>query len=164
MCDPATITATVAVVSMAYNMQTQEAQAEYEAGVSNYKARVAENDAQRIRNKSVEEENIKRGQTAQLLSKQRAQIGAANIELGSGTALQLQEETLTLGEADALRIRSGYEEQAQALETQAKLLKRDKPTTMSDRLKGGLKKYGSVLSPAYGTAVYGANLADKWYN
>lgn len=162
MCDPATITATVAVVSTVYSMQSQQAAAEYETGVSNYKSRVAENDAQRVRSKGVEEENIQRQQTAQLISKQRAQLGAAGVELGTGSALQLQEDVATLGEVDALRIRSNFEEKAQALETQAELLKREAPEGPLDKFKSYLGA-GLPFSAGLTPSPFGTMLSDKWY-
>lgn len=161
MCSPGAVTATVAVVSTIYSAKSQREQAKYEAGVANYKARVAENDAQRARNEGVEEENIKRQATAELLSKQRAQLGAANVQLTTGSALQLQEETVMLGEADALRIRSNFEEKAKALESFAELTRRDVPG-MGDPL-GKVKQYGSALFPGTLGVIEGAEVSKKWY-
>ena len=95
----------------------------YEAGVSNYNARVAENDAEEVRRVGVEKENDQRRRTAALVSKQRAQAGASNVDINSGSALQLQEDSITLGEADALRIRGNFDRQAERFESQADLLK-----------------------------------------
>lgn len=158
MCDPVSVMATVAVVSTVYSMQQQREQQKYQAGVDNYNARVAENDAQKVRSIGVEEENIKRQQTAQLMSKQQAQLGAANVDLSSGSALQLQQDTATLGEADALRIRSNFENKAQSLETQAALLKKDAPDDFLSKAGSFFKKTNVF------TATSSHGVSDKWYS
>ena len=121
MCNPVAIQAVVAVASTAYTIQTQRAKGKHDKGVADYNARVSENEAQKTREVGVEAENIHRRKAAALLSEQRAQLGAAGVELGSGSPLQLQEDTVALGEADALRIRSNYEARAESLETSAGL-------------------------------------------
>lgn len=148
MCDPMTIGAVLKVGATVFSVGSQIQQQQYQRGTDRYNARVAENEAQRTRNKGVEAENIHRQKTAQLISKQRAQIGAAGVELGSGSALQLQEETAVLGEADALRIRSSFEEKAESLETQASLLKN----------RGGGTSAGTILG-----AVALGGVASSWF-
>lgn len=124
MCDP--VTATVAVTAIAGGMTAyqQQQQGKFQRGVAEYNARVAENEAQEVRNVGIERENIQRRRTAELLSKQRAQLGAANVDLGSGSALQLQEDTELLGEVDALRIRENFLNRASSLDTGAGLTRR----------------------------------------
>jgi hypothetical protein len=161
MCEPTTImavTAVTAAASAAYTGYTQVQQSKYQAGVNEYNAAVAENEAQEVQNKSVEEENLQRRRTAELLSKQRAQLGAANVDLGSGSALQLQEDTIALGEADALRIRSNYDAQVESLQSQSDLL-----TNQADfnRSAGQSAAVGSLLQGAAGVA--GSGVADKWF-
>lgn len=169
MCSP---TAVILVASTLMSAQSQAQQSEYqqdvgqyEKGVAEYNARVSENEAQEIRAAGVESENLKRTETAQLLAKQRAQLGASGVQVGSGSAFQLQEDTVTLGEADALRIRSNYEAEAEAKETGAVLTrsqgelaesKGDFAKTTSDA-----KVTGTLLSGA--SAVAGTGVADKWF-
>lgn len=159
MCEPTTIMAVTAAVSAAYTGYSQVQQGKYQSGVNEYNAAVAENEAQEVQNKSVEEENIQRRKTAELLSKQRAQLGAANVDLSSGSALQLQEDTIALGEADALRIRSNYDTQFDSLQTQADLL-----TNKADYAEsaGQSAAFGSLLQGAAGVA--GSGVADKWFS
>ena len=85
MCEPATIMATVAVVSGAFTARQQIQQGKFQKGVSEYNARVAENQAEETRAAGVEQENIQRRRTAELISKQRAQLGAANVDIGAGS-------------------------------------------------------------------------------
>ena len=159
MCEPATIVmAVTAIAGAAMSAQQQRQQGQFQKGVAEYNAQVAENEATETRNKGTEEENKQRRRTAELLSKQRAQLGASGIELGSGSALQLQEDTETLGEVDALRIRSNFSGRAGALDTSAGLT----------RTKGGFAEEqgrsaatGTLLSGVAGVAKTG--VADKWF-
>jgi len=158
MCEPATIAAVATVASTALVARGQYQQGKYRKGVAEYNARVDENRAQETRRAGVEAENIQRQKTAQLLAKQRAQLGAANVELSSGSALQLQEDTVTLGEADALRIRSNFEAKARSLETGASLTLSQGEAAESAGVSGA---GGTILS---GTSTFlGTGVADKWF-
>ena len=158
MCDPVTIMAVTTVVSAGFAAQQQRAQGEFQKGVSEYNARVAENEAEETRAAGVERENIQRRQTAELISKQRAQLGAAGVDIGSGSALQLQEDAEVLGEVDALRIRSNFESRAGGLETQATLTESQGEFAES---AGKNAAIGTLLS---GTAkTLDTGVADKWF-
>ena len=158
MCEPSTIMAVVAVASAAFSARTQVKQGKYQKGVAEYNARVAENEAEETRRIGVEEENIQRQRTAELLSRQRAQLGAAGVELGTGSALQLQESTITLGEADALRIRSGVESRIGALGTSAELTGQQGEFAQQ---AGQSEAVGTLLG---GTATaLDTGVADKWF-
>lgn len=158
MCGPPAIVAIATVASTAFQVTSQVRQGRFQKATADYNARVADNKAQEVRRASVEEENIKRRETAELLAKQRAQLGAANVELTSGSPLELQQDTVTLGEADALRIRSNFESRALSLGTGADLT----------RSQGGFAEsagtnlaIGSLFS---GTAsALGTGVADKWF-
>ena len=158
MCEPTTIMAITAVVSTAFTAQQQVKQGRFKKATDDYNARVAENEAEETRNVGVERENIQRRKTAELLSKQRAQLGAANIDLSSGSALQLQEETVALGEADALRIRSNFERQGEALDTGAALTQKRGEFAES---AGKTAAFGTLLKGT--SAVLGTGVADKWF-
>ena len=158
MCEPTTIMAGVAIVSAAFTANQQVQQGKYQKGVADYNAAVAENEAQEVRDAGVEAENTQRRKTAELISKQRAQLGAANIDLSSGSALQLQEDTIALGEADALRIRSNYEHQSASLMGESELISNQGTAAESTGKSGAV---GSLLQGAAGVA--GSGVADKWF-
>lgn len=158
MCEPTTILAAVAVVSTAFTATQQIQQGKFQKATAEYNSRVAENEAEETRRAGVEQENIQRRKTAELLSKQRAQLGAAGVELTSGSALQLQEETVALGEADALRIRSNFGTQAASLETGAALTQREGEFAES---AGRGAAAGTLLQGA--STVLGTGVADKWF-
>ena len=101
---------------------------------------------------------MQRRRTAELLSKQRAQLGAATVDLSSGSAFQLQEDTQALGEADALRIRSTAESKATALETGADLTLAQGEFAKS---AGDSRASATLLGGA--AKVAGSGVADKWF-
>lgn len=158
MCSPMAILVGAQIASTAFAAYGQIKQGEYARDVGKYNARVAENAAEQARRKGTEEEMTHRERVMQLLSKQRAQLGAANVDIGSGSALQLQEDTLTLGEVDALRIRSNTEEQVSSLRTQAKLAKSQGEAAYTAGVMGA---GGTILSGA--ASVLSTGLADKWF-
>jgi hypothetical protein len=158
MCSPTAVIAVTTLVSTAMTATAQKRQGEFQKGVSRYNARVAENQAQDVRRAGVEEENIQRRRTAELLSKQRAQLGAAGVELGTGSALQLQEDTVTLGEADALRIRSNVEGQVGALQTGAALTRQ---TGEFAEQAGRAQAAGTILGGT--AAALDTGVSDKWF-
>jgi hypothetical protein len=158
MCDPVTVAAVVAVASTGFQIQQSRAQGKFQKGVADFNARTAENEAEATRTSATAAENTKRQRTAELLSKQRAQLGAAGVALGSGSALQLQEDTLTLGEADALRIRERGDDAFQALQTEASLTESQ---GVFAKAAAQSKAAGSLLTGA--GAVLDTGVADKWF-
>ena len=150
MCE---ITTLLSAASMVMSGVAAGQQAEYEAGVSKYNARRAENEATQTRNRGVEDENKQRQKTAQLLSKQRAQLGASGVSLASGSPLQMQEDTELLGEIDARRIKSNYEMQAQSLDDESDL---QLSNMNAQYAAGNNKMFGSILSAA-------GSVDSKWY-
>lgn len=118
MCNPALIVMVGAMVAEGYQAKQEGKQADKKA---KFDARQLENEATMTRNVGSEEENKQRRATAELVAKQRARLGASNIAVDSGSGLQLQVDADTLGEVDALRIRSNFSDQAQVLDTTAEM-------------------------------------------
>lgn len=152
MCDPVTIGVLTAASGLMQARQ-QRQQGKFQEGVADYNARVAENEAQETRNVANERENVQRQRTAQLLSKQKAQLGAAGVALDFGSAEQIQDDTVALGEADALRIRSNFDQQVGALQTGAELTRNQGDFARS---AGRNAAFGTLLST-------GATLSKQWY-
>ena len=147
------IGALASTASFVMSGMAASSQAKYDAGVSTYNARRSENEATQTRNKGVEEENTQRQKTAQLLSEQRAQLGASGVSLASGSPLQLQEDTELLGEIDARRIKSNYDLQAQSLDDEAGL---QLSNAGAQRTAGNNAMFGSALGAA-------GSVAGSWY-
>jgi organic radical activating enzyme len=160
MCSVAGVQIALTVASTVAAGYAQKKQGEHEDDIAKYNARVTENEAEKVRSKGVEEENIQRQKTAQLLAKQRAQIGASGVSLTSGTPLDIQEDTVLLGEVDALRVRSNFEQEAESLESQANL------TRLSGKSakKIGQRAFTSSLVVAGVGTAGGIGVANKWFN
>lgn len=158
MCDPVSIGVVTTLASTAFSVAQARQQSVDKQATAEYNTRVSENEAQSIRNQATEAENAQRLKTARLLGKQRAQLGAANINFGSGSALQLQEDTVTLGEADALRIRTTGDDQFTASMQQAEL---ETAKGEAADTQEGFDIAGSLLSGAAG--ITGTGVADKWF-
>jgi hypothetical protein len=158
MCDPVTIMAVTAAASTAFSVKQARDQGKFQSGVAEFNARTAANEAEATRSAATAAENTQRQRTAELLSRQRAQLGAANVDIGYGSALQLQEDTLTLGEADALRIRSRGDQAFDALGRESMLSE-----AQGDYAKTAArnKQIGSLLSGA--SDIAGTGVADKWF-
>jgi hypothetical protein len=150
--------AVVTVVSAAYSANQQRKQGEFQKDVADYNARVAENEAEETRRAGVEAENAHRRKVAQLISKQRAQLGASNIDLSTGSAFQLQEDAKILGEADALRIRQNFGNTASALDTSSVLTESRGEFAES---AGRAAATGTLLQGA--SSALGTGVADKWF-
>jgi len=147
--------AAAAAVGTAYQ-QVQEGK--YQEGVAKYNARLAEDEAQRTRNAATEEEGKRRRITAELLAKQTAQLGASGVSLNSGSALQLQTDTIELGEVDALRIRDTGDQQFNASQSEARLTRSQGDNARSDST---LRATNTLFGGAADLANTG--VADKWF-
>ena len=156
MCDPMTI---LTVASGGMQFMGAMSQASDVEATAAYNARVKENEATDVRNKAVEEENIHREKVAQLLGKQRAQLGASGISLGSGSALGLLEETEVLGEVDALRIKKNFLDQAHSLDDQGNLITIEGSNKASGIRTGA---FGSLLTTAGAGISAGADAG--WFD
>ena len=153
MCDPVTATLVTSAVIGSYSQQQQ---GEYANDVAKFNARQQENDATRVRNKGLEAEQASREKTAQLTSLQRAQLGASGVDVESGSAFSLQQDTETQGEVDALRIRGNFLDKAQVLDDTA-VLTRDQGRN-AERA-GNFGAFASLL----GGGAQAAQVNSKWY-
>jgi len=88
-------------------MQTQQANAvaRNKAKVADNNAKMAEMEGQYAKRQAHETEMQHRRKVAAILSEQRAAMGASGLEIGAGTFGDILDETLTMGEIDALAIR-----------------------------------------------------------
>ncbi|WP_461521173.1 virion core protein, T7 gp14 family [Porticoccus sp.] len=162
MCEPTTIAAVTAAVATVAQGYTQRQQGIHQNEVSKYNERQLDNEATRVRNLGVEQENKQREATAQLQARQRAQLAAQGVDLESGSAELIQEDTRVLGEADALRIRSNFEDRAVSLGQQGDLVRAGgKAAASAGKFNFGvsLLKAGASLGGAYASQWYSANSA-----
>lgn len=111
--------------------QQQEA-AESEAGLTDYNAQVADLQAGDAVARGAEEEQRFRAGVRGLVGAQRAAFAASNVDVGFGSALDVQADTAMLGELDALQIRTnaareawGYQVQAVDLRERARITRKE---------------------------------------
>jgi len=166
MCDP--VSASVAATAVAATVTTAStvSQANTERRVANYRAAVARNN-QEIANQNAQtaaqvganQEAEKRQDIRKAIAAQRVAGAANNLDISSGSILDLQSDAAGLGELDALTIRDatnrqvrGYQQQGLNYATQAQ----------ADIAAGKAARTAGYLS-ATGTAFEaGSSLADKW--
>lgn len=159
MCEPTTIIAAMTIASTAMAGYSMVQQGRNAKSTAKFNSREAENEATRTRNKGVEEEVKHRNKVANLQSQQRAQLGAANVDLRSGSALDIQEEAALLGEVDSLRVRTNFSDQASSLDRSAYLteIQGDNAQTQAN-----ISAAGSLIGGTAG--AISAGVAPKWYS
>lgn len=159
MCDVATAAVAVTAASQLAQGYSKKQAYEAQAEVARYNAVQAQNEATRTRNLGVQKENQLRQKTAALLSTQKARFGASGVRLDSGSPLQVMEDTQSMGEVDAQRVRQTYLDQAQASDDQASLLR----AQASDYESAGSRAiFGSVLGAAASAGT--AAVSSGWFD
>jgi len=147
------------IISAAAQAKSQQQKGEYDSAVGRYNARVMENKATQTANKGVLEENVSRQKTAELIARQRAQLGAAGVNIESGTSSALISDTKTLGAADAYRIKSNYGFAVTGMQQQAGLIQNQGEAYRS---LGRTQAVGTLIS-GISSGISGSGIADKWY-
>lgn len=119
------IGAIIGVVSTAVGVVGQFQQASASAAASEHQAAVDRNNAiiagrlaLDARRRGVIAEQEAQLETQGVLGQQRAVLSARNLDIGSGSALDILGDTAMFGALDALTIRHNYEREAIAFETQ----------------------------------------------
>lgn len=151
-------TAAVALYSAFTQSQALQEKGAYDYAVAQYNARVQENQATQTANKAVEAENRQRQRTAELISQQRAQIGASGVSLSSGSASNLIADTAMMGAADAYRIKSNYADEVANIRQGAALTLNQGAAAQ----QMANNQATSTLIGGIGSAV--GSVANKWYN
>lgn len=122
MCNPVAAAWVIAAATVYQGYQSYQ-QGKFNKGVADYNARQLDNEATRTRNVGVEQENRQRLRTAQLMETQKVQSAASGVDVNSGSALQLREDSALQGEVDALTIKENFSTRAQSLNDQAGLVR-----------------------------------------
>ena len=123
----------------------------YERAGYDQNAQFAEDQAADAIARGKEAELRQRTATRQFRGSQRAGLGAQGIALDSGSALDVQEETVALGELDALTIRNNARREAYGYRVQAGDLRRQgQLAELSAR-----NQAGALRTASYGTLLTG---------
>lgn len=142
----------VAVVGGLFSAKAASDQAKYQSQVAERNAQIAENQAQEAVARGEQDviEIQRRG--AALRSAQRASLGAKGIDLGYGTAADLQDQTDFFTQSDVATARTNARKNAWGYRAQKGGFLAEAENT---RYQGKLAVTGSLLSTA-------GTVADKW--
>ena len=128
-----------------------------------FNARVAEDQAEDAIRRGVDEEQQLRGLIRQTIGAQKAGFAAGNIDVGSGSAVDVQADAAYLGELDALTIRENAAREAKGYRADAeRARRRGKYAAMTGRMDQTASRFqaaGSIL----GSAAQGAGLLAQRY-
>lgn len=151
--------AVMSTVGSYYNAKAQQNALEYQSIVAETNARLAEKAAQSTLLQGQQEENKVQLRTAALKGTQRASLAANGIDLGEGSAAQIQASTDMMGKIDAdtvaanaLRTAWGYRQQGTNYSNQA---------LMDKASASAISPFGSAM----GTLMTSASrVAGGWYS
>lgn len=131
---------------------------EFQSQVAKRNAGIAQLQASDALNRGAKTENAVRQKTAQLKGAQRADLAARNIDLGSGSALDILTSTDHMGEIDALKARDNANKEAWGYGVQAQNYADD------SKLLDWRGSQQSPVSDAASTLLTGAgHVASSWY-
>lgn len=153
MCEP--ITATTAALYLGAAGTAVAAYGAYQQGqqqkkIADYNAKVGEVNAAEAIQRGALAADQQRAKVRQILSTQRAVMGASGAEVGSGTLGKVLEQTSTLGELDARQIEVDAQREAWGLRTQGALGRFEGEVVAQ---AGSLNAFGSLLTG--GAQAYG---------
>lgn len=154
MCDPVSALVITAAVLTAggqiYSSQAQASQLNYQAKVANENRKHELNAAADSRKRGELEQMRHWRRVAALQGQQRAEMGAAGLDLGFGSALDIQDETLAMGFEDSEVIDSntdkevlGYHINAANYKNQARAAKAN---AKSAKISGYIGAASTLLS------------------
>lgn len=133
--------------------------AQYQAAVARNNQIVAEQNAQYAVQAGRRQEETQRQKTAQTIGMQRAAMAHNGIDIGSGSALNLQSDAAMVGELDALTIRNNALRQAINFSNQGAAYGAN--AGLLDKQASNAKKAGNM--GAFSSIVGGAaSVSDKW--
>lgn len=139
--------------------QAAAASANYNAKVADMNAQISERRARDALERGKVEEQKKRTQAQQVLGQQRAAMAANGVDIGFGSPLDTLVDTATLGEVDALTIRSNSAREAYDYKVQAANGRADANLS---RMNAKSASTGGYLNAA-STILTGAGNAYKSY-
>jgi hypothetical protein len=99
--------------------KSEHAAADAQAGLLDYNAQIADAQAADAITRGQEEENRYRQGVRTLIGSQRAGFAGQGVDIGVGSAVDVQADTAYLGELDALTLRTNAAREAWGFRTQA---------------------------------------------
>ena len=151
----------VSAVGSMQQSKAQAGQAKYYAAVARNNEILAKRAADDARERGLVEELNQRIRTNQLVGRQRASLAANGVEVGTGSAIDLVEDTLKIGETDALTIRANAERDAMGYLAQGADFKGE--ASLYDSSARNIRS--ALPFELAGTALAtGGTVASQWYS
>lgn len=161
--------------------QAAKGQAEYSSRMADLNAQIADFQAEDAIQRGNREANSVRRQASEALGEQKVNLAAQGIDIGVGSAAQTQQDTLLLGEHDAMTVQNNATREAfgfkvQAADYRAKgkfALLAGENESRNSLLTGGLNAGGHLFSaaksfneafPSTGTTETKSTRTDIAYN
>ncbi len=148
----AVISTVIGVVTSIMQAQQQRSQLEAQAKVQEYNAAIARNQAEYTRQAAAAQAIQRRQESERILGTQRARYGASGVDVGAGTPLLVQGETIEQGELDAARElwsgenrAQGFLGQANLSQYQATYARSQKPSLFGAAMGGLMSGVGSGM-------------------
>ena len=158
------VSTTMGIVGSVQQAKSTQAQYNYQAEINRKNAKIAQANADQKRQEGIEESRMQRIKTLQKIGSQQAAMAANGVDVSSGTALDIIEDTSAMGELDALTTRYNAETQALAYEQQANNFNNQANLDVF----AGENAYKSGMINAVGQGFQGlgsaAGVASNWYS
>lgn len=142
MCWMALIPVAIAMVGGMMGAQNAKQEGAYNAGMLNKNAALKDQAAQETINAGDTSADWQRVRTGQAVGTQRSVQAANGIDVNSGSAAQLQDDTAMIGELDALTIQNNAAREAYGYRIQAD---QDRSNAVQTLTNAGNKATGSIL-------------------
>lgn len=127
-------------------------QAQAQANAANYNAAVARNAATFAQQQGEVNAQAQDRRTAAMIGRQRAVYAAGGLDVNSGSPLDIQSDTATIGRENSLTIRNNAARQAYGYEANANL---DTASAQNYQQAGDTAMFGSLIGA-------GGSVGSKW--
>lgn len=122
MCEPTTLAVIgigLTLLGGAYTADAQKKAGQAQEEQSQENAKAADTAARNTTLSAQVEEDRRRQQTRQMLASQRTALAANNVDMSTGTPMEILGDTAAIGEQDALTIRANAARQAWGYQVEA---------------------------------------------
>lgn len=138
-----------------------ERQGNYEKGIFDMNAGVADQQAADALVRGQEAESLQRSQTRGMIGSQRAALAASGVDVSDGSAADVQADTAMLGELDARAIRNNARREAWGYQVQATNYRSQGALAQAS----GKNQAGALRTESFGTLLTtAANVNDIYSN
>jgi hypothetical protein len=139
--------------------QAAQATANYQAYIAEQNRKTALETARRTQEAAARDEEALRRKNAQLAGSQRANAAGSGIDLGSGSIADVFDDTVRLGEEDALTLRSKWWDDVNARHMEARNFGSEAQLT---RMRGKQARSASYINATTSLLNTASSVSSKW--